>query len=195
MWDERYAVSEYVYGKEANDFLRDHVRRLKKGRVLSLGSGEGRNEVFLAGQGFQVTALDASGIGLAKAKKLAVEKGTALTTLHTDLAGYAFAEQSWDSIISIFCHLPPALRKTVHQGIIKGLKPGGVFLLEAYTPLQLQYGTGGPSVKEMLLTLKQLQQDFKGFYILYGEEKVRPVREGKYHNGQAAVVQFVARKS
>jgi SAM-dependent methyltransferase len=194
MWDERYSVSEYIYGTQPNDFLNDNFAKLKKGTLLSLADGEGRNGVFLAIQGFTVTALDASSVGLEKARRLAMEKEVTLSTIQQDLAVYEFAESSWDNIISIFCHLPTAVRQNIHQGIIKGLKPGGIFLLEAYTPEQLNYGTGGPADADLMPTLSELKNNFAGMKILHGLETVRPVIEGKYHSGKAAVVQFIAQK-
>jgi len=131
MWDERYSGEDYVYGKEPNDFLRENLSRLKRGKVLCLGSGEGRNAVFLAKHGYEVTALDASLAGLKKAEKLAHEAGVHISTLPVDLHDYAFASESWDSIVSIYCHLPPPLRERVHLGVVTALREDGIFLMEA----------------------------------------------------------------
>lgn len=194
MWDKRYSVDEYVYGKSPNDFLRENVAKLKNGKVLCLAEGEGRNAVFLAKQGFDVTALDSSAIGLKKAKELALENGVKISTVQADLNDYEFEPDTWDSIVSIFCHLPPELREKVHKGSVNGLKDSGVFLLEAYTPKQLEFGTGGPPFAELMMTLEFLVRDLAGLEFIHGLEKIREVVEGVYHSGKASVVQVIAKK-
>ena len=111
MWDERYSPDEYVYGKDPNQFLEDNYNAIPKGKVLSLAEGEGRNAVFLAKQGYSVTAVDASQVGLSKAKKLAEENGVELELIRGDLVDFDIGENKWDGIVSIFCPLPSALRK------------------------------------------------------------------------------------
>ena len=113
MWDERYSGDEYAYGTEPNDFLRTVAPRLPVGNTLCLGEGEGRNAVFLAGLGHEVTALDASAVGLEKTRRLAEARAVSVRTLHTDLAQYTIEPGAWDVIVSIFCHLPPDLRRRV----------------------------------------------------------------------------------
>jgi SAM-dependent methyltransferase len=195
MWDERYSTEEFVYGKGPNDFLRQNVHRLKSGSILCLAEGEGRNAVYLARLGFDVTAVDSSSIGLEKAKRLAHENRVSIQTVHADLNDFIIEPDSWDNIVSIFCHLPPALRAKVHAAAARGLKPDGIFLLEAYTPQQLEYGTGGPPVAELLISIDQLQQDFQTLDILHGIETEREVQEGCFHSGTAAVVQLIARRN
>jgi SAM-dependent methyltransferase len=194
MWDERYASAEYAYGTEPNDFLAEMARALPQGHILCLAEGEGRNAVHLATLGYQVTAVDASAVGLAKAQHLARQRGVALTTVVADLADFTIEAGQWDGIVSIFCHLPPALRRRVHRAVVEGLRPGGVLVLEAYTPKQLDYNTGGPPVAEMTMTLEQLQTELKGLAFCNARETVRPVIEGRYHHGDGAVVQLVAEK-
>jgi SAM-dependent methyltransferase len=194
MWDERYSSEEYVYGTAPNDFLRSVADRIPKGRILSLGEGEGRNAVYLAGLGFKVLGVDSSAIGLGKAGKLAAERGVRIDTLVADLTGHEIQPGGWEGIVSIFCHLPAAARRILHRKVVAGLRPGGVFVLEAYTPAQLQLKTGGPSIEDMLVTLKRLKEELDGLVFEHGAELERPVLEGRYHTGRAAVVQILARK-
>jgi SAM-dependent methyltransferase len=194
MWDERYSDEDYAYGTEPNDFLVEAAHYLPAGRILCIGEGEGRNAVWLAGQGYQVTALDNSSVGLGKAQQLARSRGTSIETVHADLAEYIFEEEHWDGVVSIFCHLPPELRKKVHRRLVSALRPGGVLVLEAYTPDQLELGTGGPAVKEMTMDLEGLEAELKGLSFVHGKELQRPVNEGKYHNGIGSVVQVVGIK-
>ena len=195
MWDERYSVEEYVYGKAPNDFLKQMSGKLKKGKALCLADGEGRNSIYLAGQGFDVTAVDSSKVGLAKANKLSLEFAVTIETVHADLADYEIEEGAWDSIISISCHVPRDLRRRLHRDVVAGLKQGGTFLLEAYTPRQLEFGTGGPSSTDRLMDLASLKKELTGLEFLHGKEVVRDVVEGTYHTGKGAVVQVLARKA
>jgi hypothetical protein len=110
------------------------------------------------------------------------------------LADFVIAPSSWEGVVSIFCHLPPTLRRRAHAAVVEGLVPGGVLLLEAYTPRQLAFGTGGPSRAEFMPTLAQLREELAGLEFVRGEELERDVREGDFHTGYAAVVQVVARR-
>jgi len=195
MWDERYAGESFFYGTDPNDFLREHAPGIRTGgRVLCLGEGEGRNAVFLAGLGLSVVALDQSAVALRKALRLAESRGTSITTLQADLESYSIEPGCWDAIVSIWCHLPTALRAKVHAQVVAGLKPGGVFLLEAYRPEQLQFGTGGPKAVDMLPTLAQLREELSGLELVYAAALERDVHEGQGHSGLSAVVQVLARR-
>ena len=194
MWDQRYSRDNYAYGTKPNDFLMEMSDKLSSGKVLCLAEGEGRNAVWLAEQGYQVTAVDASKVGLQKAQKLAKAIGVEITTVHADLADYDIGTQQWDAIISIFCHLPSDLRQDVHRRCVKGLRDKGMMLLEAYTPLQLEYKTGGPPVAEMMMDEQSLSSELTGLEFLHLQECVREIHEGEFHNGTGAVVQALAKK-
>lgn len=191
-WDDRYDTDEFVYGTEPNDFLREVADRLTPGELLSIAEGEGRNAVFLAGLGHRVTGVDSSAVGLAKAQSLAAQRGVALTTEVCDLAGFDPGQARWQTIVSIFCHLPSALRSALYTRLVAALQPGGLLVLEAYTPDQLQHGTGGPKDPDMLPTLAALQHELAGLDFLIARETVRPVIEGRFHSGNGAVVQLLA---
>jgi SAM-dependent methyltransferase len=193
-WDARYGKSGYTYGTEPNGFLRSVIDAIPLGRILSLGEGEGRNAVFLAEHGCDVLGVDASSVGLSKAQSLAKERGVHIRTEVRDIREYPIAPTCWDGILSIFCHLPANVRHTVHQRVVSGLKPGGVFVLEAYTPRQLEYGTGGPPVRELLVTLDELRGELEGLRFDIAREIEREVREGRLHGGMGAVVQVFAVK-
>jgi SAM-dependent methyltransferase len=194
-WDERYGTAHYFYGTEPNDFLRERCGLIRpRGDVLCLAEGEGRNAVFLAQQGFRVVAVDQSAIGLRKAEQLAAERGVAIETVVADLSDFTIGPGRWDGIVSIWCHLPAALRAAVHRQAVTGLRVGGVFLLEAYTPDQLRHGTGGPKSADLMPTLAELRQELAGLELVSGEERERVVHEGEGHSGLSSVVQVVARR-
>jgi SAM-dependent methyltransferase len=194
MWDERYSAEEYAYGTNPNKFLEANVSSIPKGKVLSLAEGEGRNAVFLAKQGYSVTAVDSSLVGLNKARKLAEENGVIVEFIHTDLAEYDLGENKWDGIVSIFCPLPSSIRKQLHKKVEAALKRNGVFLLEAYTPAQLKYGTGGGNSVDVMQSKESLSLELAGLKFKYLIELERDVVEGVYHTGIGAVVQAIASK-
>lgn len=194
MWDERYSIKEYAYGTKPNKFLEENVNHIPKGKVLSLAEGEGRNAAFLAKQGYSVTAVDSSLVGLNKAKKLAEENGVIVEFIHADLADYDLGENKWDGIVSIFCPLPSSLRKQLYKKVEAGLKRNGVFLLEAYTPEQLKHGTGGGNSADVMQSKKSLRLELAGLKFKHLIELERDVREGVYHTGVGAVVQAIAAK-
>jgi SAM-dependent methyltransferase len=193
-WDARYAEPEFTYGTEPNDFLREMASRIPPGPVLGLGEGQGRNAVYLASLGHAVTAVDQSAVGLARARELAGLKGVQLETVQADLAAFDLGARPWSGIISIFCHLPSALRAKLYPRFAEVLAPGGVVILEAFTPDQLAYGTGGPKDPDLLCTLDGLRSQFSGLHLEVGLERVRDIQEGHAHHGLSAVVQVVARK-
>jgi SAM-dependent methyltransferase len=195
MWDERYDVEEYVYGTTPNEFLVEKFVCIPKGKVLSLAEGEGRNAVFLAKQGYTVTAVDASLVGLNKGKKLAEENDVVVEFIHADLANYDLGENQWDGIVSIFCPLPSSLRKELYQKVQAGLKQNGVFLLEAYTPNQLKHGTGGGNSVDLMQSVDSLSLELAGLKFTHLLELERNIIEGIYHTGIGAVVQAIATKT
>jgi hypothetical protein len=193
-WERRYAEPGYAYGTEPNAFLAEVADRIPPGPVLCLAEGEGRNAVWLAGRGHAVTAVDASPAGLAKADALARARGVRIETVHADLAAFAIAPGAWAGIVAIFAHLPPPLRRAVHRTAAAGLAPDGAFVLEAFTPQQLAFGTGGPQKPELLYSLDLLREDLAGMNLEIARETERDVVEGQYHTGRAAVVQVLARR-
>ncbi len=194
-WDERYGQAEYFYGTEPNDFLKSQTHCLLPGAsVLCLAEGEGRNAVYLAKQGFAVTAVDGSSQGFVKLAQLAAKAGVTVRTVVKDLAHFDMGQREYDAIVSIWCHLPQPLRAEIHRRVVLALKPGGFFILEAYTPRQLQYKTGGPPDATMMMTRELLKTELAGLEVKLAQELEREIHEGKGHNGKSAVVQFVARK-
>ncbi len=194
MWDDRYSAEHYIYGKTPNDFLRENVTALPKGKILCLGDGEGRNSVFLARQGYDLTALDASRVGQDKARRLAEEQQVSITFIHSDINDYTIEENAWDGIVSIFFHLLEPERRRLHRQVIAGLKQGGVLLLEAYTPRQLMFGDGGPSTEDLMMTPECLAQELESLHFHHLQELERDVTEGTHHAGTGAVVQAIASK-
>jgi SAM-dependent methyltransferase len=194
-WDVRYGGSDYHYGTEPNDFLREQAERLPpESRVLCLAEGEGRNAVFLASLGHRPVGVDASEVGLSKARDLAQTRGVVIETVVADLSELRIEPEGWDAVVSIWCHVPSEIRRDLHRRVVDGLRPGGILILEAYTPKQLDRDTGGPPHADRLMTLDGLRQELEGLEFLVGREVEREVLEGDSHNGMSDVVQVVARR-
>jgi len=194
-WDERYSEPGFAYGTAPNEFLRSVVNRIPQGNILSLAEGEGRNAVYLASLGYQVTGVDGSQVGLHKAMELAAERGVAITTIHADLNEFEIEPEKWDGIITCYCHVPSAIRIPLHHAAVRGLKPGGVFVLEGFSKEQISYGTGGPQSLDMLYSLEELRVELAGLELVHAVKLERDVREGRCHTGIASVVQILGIKT
>ena len=193
MWNERYAIDEYVYGEKPNSFLEEHTSMLS-GKVLSLAEGEGRNAVFLASLGLEVLGVDASNVGLAKAQKLAVSRGVDIQTEVADLREFVPTENHYDAVISISAHLPSTIRSRLYPLVERCLKSGGILILEAYSEAQQTRDTGGPKDIDMLMSEAKIRTELPNLQPILLKEVERDVSEGRYHTGLASVVQFIGRK-
>ena len=194
-WDQKFSQKEYSYGIKPNDFLASAANRIPVGgNVLSLCEGEGRNAVFLAEQGLNVSAVDGSQVGLEKARRLAAEKNVCLKTEVADLAYFVIEPGKWDAIVMIFGHLPAPLRKRISKAIVAGLKKGGLLILEGYTPRQLSFKTGGPRDITMLYEPEEIKKELDGLQFDIFQEVERTIIEGDSHTGQGAVLQILAKK-
>lgn len=198
MWNERFSSEEYVYGKEPNQFLKSTFEKNQiffQNPILLLGDGEGRNGVYLSSNGFDATSLDFSEKALEKAKLLAGEKKVTLKTILSNINKYKFQKDHWGTIVSIFFHIDPKSRRQLHRNIKKSLIKNGLFILEAYSPRQLQFESGGPKDINMLYTIEELKNDFTDFKIIQLEEVETMLNEGCLHQGKASVVRFIGRKT
>jgi SAM-dependent methyltransferase len=193
-WNRRYSEPGYAYGTSPNDFIVAVAGMIPRGRILSLAEGEGRNAVYLASLGCRVTAVDSSAVGLLKAGALAAEQGVTISTIVADLGEYRIEAEQWDGIISCYCHIPSTIRAALHHDVVRGLKPGGVFVLEAFSKGQLAYNSGGPQELDLLMDLDDLKVELHGLEFVRAATLERDVREGTRHTGLASVVQILAIK-
>ncbi|MBU0688221.1 MAG: class I SAM-dependent methyltransferase [Gammaproteobacteria bacterium] len=194
IWNERYAGEEYFYGTEPNAFLVAKKSLLKSGMsCLAVADGEGRNGVWLAEQGLNVLSLDASPVAQAKAQQLAQSRGVAMRFEQADLLGWR-SEERFDVIAAIFIQfVGPDLRPIQFENLKRHLKPGGLLLLQGYTPRQLEFKTGGPSQLENLYTEAMLRELYVDMEIVHLREHDSVIQEGTGHSGQSALIDLVAR--
>lgn len=196
-WDMRFgSTDDFIFGTEPNRFLTRQAHLLSPGMaVLAVADGEGRNGVWLAQQGMKVTAVDGSRVALAKAQRLALERGVTLNTVQADLTSWEWGSDIYDAVVGIFIQFAgPRLRPLLFQRAAKSLKPNGLLLLQGYSPKQLDYKTGGPSTLENLYTEEQLRAELAGFDIVHMTSYDEELNEGSGHRGMSALIDVVARK-
>ena len=194
-WNSRFQNENYVYGTEPNVFLAETQKKLQlSGNALAIAEGEGRNAVFLAAQGTNVTTWDYAESGLAKTTKLAEARGVGVKTELVDLNNAVWNKDQWDELVCIFGHLPRDLRKKTLMGIKEAVKPGGYYISEVYSIHQLPYNSGGPRDLELLYNPEEFLQTFTDWRIthFFMGEVVR--HEGELHNGLSHVIQFIGQK-
>ena len=195
-WEKRYGAPGYLFGTAPNAFIKRKAGLLRRGqKALTIADGEGRNGVFLAECGLDVTAFDFSPNALAKARELAKQRGVTMRIEQADLYNYPWPNAQYDVVAGVFFQFcPPPERAKVFAGMRQTLKPGGLLLLEGYRPEQLKYKTGGPSEVENLYTRALLEESFAGFASLEIEEYDAEVQEGSGHGGMSALIDLVGRK-
>lgn len=196
MWNERFATEDYVFGKSPSQFLVAQAKHLEGAETaLAIADGEGRNSVFLAKQGLDVTAMEASPNALAKARKLADEEGVSLTLQEADIFAYPWEARLYDRVVGVFFQfMGPDLRARVIEGMKAATAPGGLVMIHGYTPKQLDFGTGGPKAVENLYTPEILSDAFADWEILRLEDYEVDLDEGEGHSGRSAVIDLIARK-
>ena len=195
-WQKRYAAPGYLFGTEPNAFLEAQAHLLpKRGAALSIADGEGRNGVFLAERGLDVTSVDFSPLAQQKADALAKARGVTLRFIEADMTQWEWAPEAFDVVAGIFFQFAkPSERTKIFAGIKKTLKPGGLLLLEGYGLKQLQYKTGGPSEPERLYTREVLEEAFAGLSSIDIREYDAELKEGEHHVGMSALIDLVGRK-
>lgn len=183
-WDKRFGTKEFALGKKPNPFLKRHIHLLPKGKALDMATGEGRNAVFLAQNGFEVDAVDISEKGLKKARKLAREKGVKVNALLVDLNHYQIEKDRYDLIANFYF-----LKRRLIPKVRKGLKQGGRVIFETYLLEHRTLATGGPKQAKYFLKPNELLRLFKNFRILF-------YREGIFREGgrRKAIASLIAEK-
>lgn len=194
-WNERFQGEDYVFGTKPNVFIADmHKRLALTGNALAIAEGEGRNAVFLAREGMNVTVWDYAESGLNKANKLAEASSVEIRTELVDLGEAQWTKEQWDEIICVFGHFPKELRTKTLEGVKTAVKPGGYFLTEVYSPYQIPYRSGGPQDPQFLYAPGDFLEAFADWRIVhfFMGEVVR--QEGQGHQGLSHVIQFAGQK-
>jgi cyclopropane fatty-acyl-phospholipid synthase-like methyltransferase len=199
MWDDRYSDETYAYGKQPNTFFKEQLSKLPPGHILMAAEGEGRNAVFAAKLGWNVSAFDISEEGRKKAQRLANEMGVWVDYQVGDLRELAYTPNQFDAIGLVYAHFPAPIRSDFHQLLHAFLRPGGIVIVEAFAKRHIEYKrvnkeVGGPSDEDLLLSTAEITTDFSNYKIELLEERAIELAEGKYHNGEGWVLRFVGQK-
>lgn len=198
-WNERYSNDEFAYGEEGNVYLQEQLQKIDKGSILFPAEGEGRNAVYAAVQGWNVSAFDISIEGKNKAMQLAKKNNVQIEYSVGFLDELKFKEKSFDVIALIYAHFPAEIKSHYHKILNTFLKNNGIIIFEAFSKKHLEYNSkndkiGGPKELGMLFSIEELKNDFPNYEVLVLEEKEIELHEGLYHNGLGSVIRFVGRK-
>lgn len=199
MWDSRYKNTEYAYGKTPNLFFKEWLEQFEPGAILLPADGEGRNGVFAAQQGWEVTSTDLSAEGRSKALQLAKEQQVTIAYVVGDLEELTFPPASFDAVALIYAHFGAHKKSLLHRKLSTFLKPGGIVIFEAFSKAHIHLNltdpkVGGPRDLDMLFSKAEIMADFENYDIILLEETETPLTEGIHHTGKGAVVRFVGRK-
>jgi len=198
-WNERYKQKEFAYGQSPNEYYKEQIKKIVPGSILLPAEGEGRNAVYAARQGWDVTAFDISIEGKNKALELAKKFQVSIDYQVGELTDLGYENEQFDALALIYAHFPPNRRYEIHHLLDKKLRKGGIIILEAFSKNNLSYRIenpkiGGPSNPEALFSMDILKSDFRNYDIIELEEKEIELNEGLYHNGNASVIRFLGRK-
>lgn len=198
-WNERYSNEAYAYGLEPNDFLKQELEKISPAKILFPAEGEGRNALFAASLGWEVSAFDIAQEGKNKAMKLSQERGLSIDYQVGNLTELNYTPAQFDAIALVYAHFPAAIKSELHKALSNLLKPGGIIIFEAFSKSHLDYiakneKVGGPKELDMLFSIEEIQNDFSNYEVILLEEKVIELQEGLFHNGTGSVIRFVGRK-
>lgn len=198
-WNERYSNEAYAYGLEPNDFLKQELEKISPAKILFPAEGEGRNALFAASLGWEVSAFDIAQEGKNKAMKLAQERGLKIDYQVGNLSELNYEPAQFDAIALIYAHFPAAIKSDLNIALSALLKPGGVIVFEAFSKSHIEYNSknekvGGPKELDMLFSIEEIKNDFPEYTMALLEEKEIELQEGLFHNGIASVIRFVGRK-
>lgn len=192
-WNGKFSKADYFYGTKANEFLASNISLLKNHKkLLCLGEGEGRNAIFFAKNGFEVSAIDASNLGLEKLQNRAIEEKLDIKTVCMDLNDWTVLEK-YDVIVASYLHMFKNEREELFKKIENSLTSNGYFIGEFFSTKQLSFNSGGPKDLDLLYTI----EDFSNYFNLCKKnitEEIVVLNEGIGHQGEACVIRVVIQK-
>lgn len=198
-WNERYSDSEFVYGENANNFLKEQLEKLPAGSILFPADGEGRNSVFAATKDWKVSSFDISKEGKNKALHLANKNNVEIDYQVGEINDLNYKPEQFDAIALIYAHFPGNIKSNCHKEIDKHLNIGGYIIFEAFSKKHLEYNSknpkvGGPKDLDTLFSIEEIKADFSNYEIIELSETEVELNEGKFHVGLGSVIRFVGRK-
>lgn len=198
-WNDRYAAEEFAYGEEPNSYFKEQLEKLPVGKILFPAEGEGRNAVFAAKLGWQVSAFDISSEGKNKALRLAETNNVTIDYQVGELDTLNYDPEQFDVIALIYAHFPAEIKSHYHTTLDKYLRRGGYIIFEAFSKKHLDYlaqdkKMGGPKDVASLFSIEEIRSDFANYEVIELAEKEIELTEGEFHNGLGSVIRFVGWK-
>jgi len=198
-WNDRYSKDEFAYGENPNNYLKEQLEKLDPGKILFAAEGEGRNAVFAAKLGWEVSAFDISIEGKNKALRLAESNNVTIEYKVGELETLNYDNDQFDAIALIYAHFPAEIKSLYHKTLDKYLRTKGIIIFEAFSKKHIEYleknqNVGGPKEIEMLFSIDEIISDFRNYEIIELEEKEIELNEGLFHNGKGSVIRFVGQK-
>lgn len=198
-WNERYSNDEFAYGTQPNNYLKDQLQKLETGSVLFPAEGEGRNAVFAAQLGWNVSAFDISAEGKNKALQLAENNNVEIDYQVGELQNLNFQKEQFDVIALIYAHFPADIKSSIHKMLDTYLRKGGYIIFEAFSKKNLDLvlkneKVGGPKDIESLFSIDEMRSDFPEYDMIELVETEIELNEGIFHNGTGSVIRFLGKK-
>lgn len=198
-WDERYSNDEFAYGTQPNNYLKDQLQKLETGSILFPAEGEGRNAVFAAQLGWNVSAFDISTEGKNKALLLAENNNVKIGYQVGELQNLDFKKEQFDVVALIYAHFPADIKSSLHKMLDQYLRKDGFIIFEAFSKKHLEFvlkneKVGGPKDIESLFSIDEIKSDFPDYNIIELVETEIELSEGVFHNGTASVIRFLGKK-
>ncbi|MXN89870.1 methyltransferase domain-containing protein [Flavobacterium sp. Sd200] len=198
-WDDRYSSTEFAYGEQPNNYLKEQLQEIQPGSILFPAEGEGRNAVFAAKLGWNVHAFDISAEGRNKALLLAQKNNVSIAYKVGELQALDYKAAQFDAIALIYAHFPAQIKSQLHRMLTTLLRSGGYVIFEAFSKKHLEYlernkDVGGPKDIESLFSIDEIKADFEGFDFIELSETEITLNEGLYHNGEGSVIRFLGKK-
>jgi 2-polyprenyl-3-methyl-5-hydroxy-6-metoxy-1,4-benzoquinol methylase len=198
-WDDRYSSTEFAYGEQPNNYLKEQLIKIPAGTILFPAEGEGRNAVYAATLGWKAYAFDISVEGKKKAMQLANKNNVDINYEVAEFQSLKYQLHQFDAMALIYAHFPADVKSGYHKTLTTYLRPGGVVIFEAFSKKHLDYVTknekvGGPKEIDVLFSIEEIQSDFENFEIIELTEQEVQLNEGLYHIGNGSVLRFVGRK-
>lgn len=198
-WNDRYRQDEFAYGIQPNNYLKEQLEKLNVGSILFPAEGEGRNAVFAAKLGWNVSAFDISVEGKNKALRLAQTNKVTIDYQVGELQALNYRPEQFDAIALIYAHFPADIKSVYHKTLDKYLRKNGIVIFEAFSKKHIDYiaeneKVGGPKDIASLFSIDEINSDFANYEIIELTEKEIELSEGLFHNGKGSVIRFVGRK-
>lgn len=194
-WNEKYAQHKHLYSDQPNQFIRNFFESVNSNskKVILPGDGDGRNGLWLARQGFDVSAFDYAEVAVDKANRISRELGLNYKSQHLDVTSWNPVSKSFDYVVLVFLHLEDAQRKHLMTQALKCLRPGGAFICQVFSKDQMGKTSGGPKDLSLLYDLSDFELMNPHFAAIELEKKLVELEEGPFHTGTASVINFIGK--